>query len=191
MEINTDTLIKLEIDNTDIFLEDYGSGKGKITISNTYGRNFSTYWGAMGCSLKDFIIQIDSDYFITKLFGPKSGKVLDVKKTFAAVRKHILNEILPWYKHMEFQKHMREVLNDFQHRIEESLSEEHFVETFTQNFTNKLDFSLISDEFDRKYVKEDFCFEQWYFIETKESPDSLWLRNLHKKLKKRLKNEKI
>ena len=31
----------LKVKETEIFLDDQGDGKGKITISNTYGHNYS------------------------------------------------------------------------------------------------------------------------------------------------------
>ena len=37
------------INSTDIILQDFNKGEGKIIISNdSFGYNFSYYWGAMG-----------------------------------------------------------------------------------------------------------------------------------------------
>lgn len=40
----------LRVQNTDVYLHEYGEGKGKLTISNDYSHNYSYYWGAMGSS---------------------------------------------------------------------------------------------------------------------------------------------
>lgn len=34
----------LRVEGTDVYLHEYG--KGKLTISNTYGHNYSHYWGS-------------------------------------------------------------------------------------------------------------------------------------------------
>jgi hypothetical protein len=75
-------IFKIKINNTDIFLEDFGDNKGKITVSDTYGYNYSMFWGAMGGSLKDFLCSINSEYFADKLMGSQSNNEMDVKKTF-------------------------------------------------------------------------------------------------------------
>ena len=92
----------LRIDYTDIFLDDKGNGQGKLTISNTCGFNFSCYWGAMGGSLKDFLLRINEDYFVRNLTDPLS---FDAKLTAKSVRRYVRNELkseLPWYMYMEF-----------------------------------------------------------------------------------------
>ena len=183
------TLTKLRIDETDIFLEDIGPSQGKITISG-YNHNYSYYWGAMGGNLKDFICRINNDYFVDKLCGKTS--TFDCKRTFSEVRKHIRTEIgLPWYLFLDFQKEMREQLNRFERDCEE-MGENYFVEHFFDRFINRLDFYLIPSR-ERRYYEESFkgISEQWYFIQTRESDQSLWLNKLHNKLKKELKKNHI
>jgi len=186
----TDSILRLKIDNTDIFLEEIGENQGKITISNTYGYNYSNYWGSMGGTLKDFICQMNADYFSDKLLGSTSMWTFDQKNTFKEVRRHISEEIgLPWYKHQEFQKEMRKVLNDFQQECETDTS---FVDNFFSSFIDRLDFWLIKDRWERQNIEASFrgISEQWYFIQQKPSDKFLWLKDLHSKLKKALGNGK-
>lgn len=178
----------IRIDNTDVFLQNMEKGQGKITISDTYGHNYSYYWGSMGDTLEDFIHRIDSCYFTKNLLGSEDSYVIDVKKTFRNVRRHIREEIrLKWYMHVEFQKEMREQLNSFQEDIEETQSERHFVDMFYK-FIKDLPFYDIGDRYDSKRIEEDFnsISEPWYFIERKPSPEYEWLCKFHKKLKKEL-----
>lgn len=184
-------ITRLKIDSTDIFMEEIGESKGKLTISDTWGHNYSTYWGAMGSTLKEFICRINSEYFANNLMGSSSIYEMDVKTTFAAVRKHISNEIgLPWYKHQEFQKDMREKLNDFQRSCEDSKWENYFVDKFFDSFINRLDFYLIENKFEREFLEKEFknISEHWYFIQNKYNRKYIWLQELHSKLKKKLIN---
>lgn len=184
-----DSISRLKIEDTDIFLEELGKGKGKIIVSNPYGHNYSMFWGAMGDSLKDFICRINSDYFADKLLGSQSMQTFDAKRTFINVRKYIREEIgLQWYQHMEFQKQMREELKSFQQSCEEMDSDRYFVDSFFSSFVNRLDFYLISDRWERQTIEDSFngISEHWYFIGTKESNQAVWLKQLHKKLKLKL-----
>lgn len=182
--MKTSSIQKIRIGNTDIFLEDMGEGKGKITVSDTYGYNYSMYWGAMEGTLSEFIKRINSDYFANKLSGAADSQVFSSKLTFRELRKHIRTEILPWYKHMEFQKDMREKINDFEQECE---SEEGFVNSWPW-FIRGLNYYLIDNRFDRENIEDEFksIIEPWHFIHTEESPAYKWLKNLHIKLKKQL-----
>lgn len=178
---------KIRINETDIFLENFEIGKGKITISNTdWGYNMSCYWGAMGenTTLEMFLKQINASYFVDKLLSREEEYEFDSKKTFAAVRWHIKNEILPWYKHMEFQKDMRERLREFQ---QECADERWFVENFSY-FMSNLNYYLIEDSYAREELKNELTSieEPWSFICTKYSRKAHWLMELHKQLKKKL-----
>lgn len=190
LEAPVSNIARLKIDNTDIFLEDLGEGKGKITISDTYGHNYSTFWGAMGMTLKEFICEINDCYFTNRLLGATSSNVFDAKNTITEVRRHIREELgLPWYTHKEFQVDMRERLNSLQETCEDSGSENTFVDLFFSGFINRLDFYLIEGNYEQKRWKSLFesIDEPWHFIQTKESQQSIWLRKIHAKLKKELK----
>lgn len=184
---------KIRIDNTDIFLEDFEPGKGKITVSDTYGHNYSYYWGAMGSSLAEFVCGINEEYFARNLLGARSIYVMDCRRTFANLRKHIAKEMgLPWYSHMRFQEELREKLNSFQRECEEHPNNDYFVAMFFPSFVESLDFFWIETEWERKQIEKDFkgIEEWWYFIIEKPSPEYVWLTKLHKKLKKHLSKAK-
>ena len=181
---------KITIDETDILLEDIAPEKGKIIVTNSYGNNYSCYWGAMGGDLKAFITGINPDYFASKLMGADDENEMDVDATFAEVRKFIKKDMcLAWYEHREFQKHMREVLNDFQRSCKERPDDRYFVDAFTSLFINRLNFRLIDDKYDEARWKNDFenISEPWHFIQNRPNAKYKWLVNLHGKLVKKIK----
>jgi hypothetical protein len=183
---------RIKIDNIDVFLEDMGANKGKITISDTYNHNYSYFWGSMGGTLEDFICNINSGYFADKLMGYKTNYTMEVKKTFAAVRKYIKNEIgLSWFEHLDFQKDMRERLKDFQQVCEE-MDSRYFVDNFFNSFVNRLEYWNIEGRFDRERIEKEFkgISEHWYFIVEKPNEEYLWLERFHKKLKRALRKER-
>ena len=185
----------ISIDFIDIFLIDYQPGKGKIIVSDTsWGYNFSHYWGAMGenTALKEFLQQINSSYFVEKL-SPRTNGDFDSKKTFRNFRKYIREEFsseLPWHKHMEFQKDLREEINNFEASC---CSENQFVGDWDYFVKYNLNYHLIDNEYDRKEIESLFnnISEPWSFIEYKQPHEHIWLEKLHKKLKKKLKNKKL
>lgn len=180
----------IRIDYTDIILQELGDGKGKIIISNDdYGYNFSYYWGAMGkdTTIKQFIQQINSDYFVGKLSSGKKGP-MDVRKTFVNLRASIKEDFqyeLKWYEHMEFQKDFREKLREFQQEV----SCDHEFMQRINCFTDELDFYLIDDRGERERIEKLFkdIFSQsepWNFIEYETPREEIFLKKLHAKLKK-------
>lgn len=180
----------IKIDETEIFLDDLGSGRGKITISNTYGYNFSYYWGSMGSSLCEFLCNIDESYFITKLSNKPYS--FNSKLTAKDIRKYIRKELsydLPWYKYMEFQKSLREWISG----IEEIESENEFVD-YCYNILNSyvLDFSTLNRHEEkeiRDILKSSFMQEPWHFIQQGDSHEAVFLKKLFKKLQKELKSK--
>lgn len=182
----------IRIDYTDIILQDFGDGKGKIIISDDdYGYNFSYYWGAMGkdTSLKQFLQEINTDYFVGKLSSHTKGP-LNVRKTFVALRKYIQESFkyeLPWYEHVKFQKDFRERLKYFQ----KSIGHETEFIIGIEDFHNQLDYYLIEDRAERERIETLFksifynC-EPWDFVENDPHPEELFLSRLHPKLKKAL-----
>jgi hypothetical protein len=183
----------IKIGTADIILQDFGDGKGKIIISDSdWDYNFSYFWGSMGVSLKDFLCRIDSGYFIGKLCpsikGPISGK-----RTLANIRRSIRENMschLPWYKHMEFQKDMREKLNDFEREFQ---GEDEFIRGIENLVEWELNFYLIEDRHDRESIKKNLedvlCSEPWYYIEYDNPHEHKYLEKLHKKLKKIIKKQ--
>jgi len=187
MIAETSTINRIKIENADVFLEDFGPNQGKITISDTYGHNFSYYWGSMGGDLNSFLCSINKEYFASKLMGPRSDNIVDVKRTFSAIRKYIRDEMyLPWYAHQEFQKDMRDRLNQFQQECADYPNNNFFVAFFHTNFINRLNFYLIDDSIEQKNIKRNFesLDECWHFIVNEPHPDYKWLLKFHDKLKK-------
>ena len=179
---------KIKIDGNDIYLENFEKGKGKITITTPNGLSYSYFYGAMGSDLETFIQDIDSDYFAKNLIPHDKKFEMNVKSTFSNLRKYIREEIgLKWFQDMEFQKQMREVLNDFQKKCEENPDSNYFVLAFDSSFTNELNLSLIKDHWNKKYF-ESFN-EVWYFISEKYTTEYKNLRKLHKNLVKQLKKK--
>lgn len=181
----------LSIGKTKIILEDKGKGQGQITIQDAKYGNYEMYWGAMGDNkIAEFIEKINSHYFTSKLLKHRSGDVFCHKKTFAALRRYIRNDMnLPWYKHMFFQQDLREKLASFQERCVEYDSSQYFVDHF-YFFINDLNYNRIEDRWTRGYIESEFkeITEPWHFIGTKESDEAKWLRQIHAKLKKGLNN---
>lgn len=179
----------INIGITDVILQDYEDGQGKIIISDfNFDYNFSHYWGAMGdnTNLKKFICKINADYFAGKLVG-HIQKPIDVKATFANLRREI-REFMPWYVNVDFQKEMREALNDYQRSV---YSQECFVNGW-DNFVSNLWFSDCDHwNYDKHEVKsffEGYC-EHWNLIVTKEPKEYQWCIGIHKELKKIFKSE--
>lgn len=181
----------LKIGTTNVILEDLGENQGKIIVSDvSLGYNFSMQWGAMGGNISEFICKINSSYFADKLTGPQRYYVFDAKGTFKNIRKFIREDLeMPWYKEPVFQKHLREVLKNFEEKCEGE-SDSYFVDCFHSQFIDKLDFGLFKKtSMDSKYLEIHFqnISQPWDFIEKKEGPQIIWLKKLHGKLVRRLK----
>lgn len=177
------------INKTKVVLEDIDLNKGEITILDSKNGNYQMFWGAMGTDIKEFILSINSEYFSEKLLGFESSQEFDVNKTFKELRRFICEDLsLPWYKHMEFQKNLREKLNYFQKACKSNNSEQFFVDNFNFYLTTMPDFYLIKDKWESQYLEEEFksISEPWHFIHTKENEKSKWLKNIHMKIKKKL-----
>lgn len=185
---STQNIKRLKFGITDVFLEDIAPSEGKITISNSYGKNYSAWWGAMGGNISDFMTKINEDYFTSNLMGGRrSTHCFCPKKTFANLRKFIKTEApseMAWYEYLDFQKHFREELNLFQ---QECTNEYYFIELFKSKM-QKLDYNLIDFWLDRKYIKEflEGICEPWDFLGDRLSEDAIFLMDLHKKIKKEL-----
>ena len=72
MKLETSMVTKLklteliDLDPISVILENYDPGKGKIIIE-CYGRSWSSFWPAMGCSIEEFFISCDEDYLAKNL----------------------------------------------------------------------------------------------------------------------------
>lgn len=180
---------KIKINGWIIYLEDLGDGKGKVIAESNLCKTYSYFWGSMSSNLEEFITRINADYFAKNLIGYSEMYEMDVKSTFKNIRKYIRTEIgLAWYQEMEFQKEMREVLNDFQRECEDNTDTHYFVDWFKTSFLSKLNTYLIEDS----YISEQFeyssgCWDEvWHFISEKPTMEYMSLKTLHKKLVKHL-----
>jgi hypothetical protein len=183
MDTNKIQIIKIEGTTTDVFLDYKGTGKGKITISDTdWGYNFSHYWGAMGCELDKFLMEISPSYFAGKLSS--ESYVMDIKKTMVTVRRAIKEE-LPWYRYVSAQKELREELNGIQSSVE---TKEGFVNAMNDLVENIICFDLdLDDRREFKKVLSGIVQEPWYFIQETPSKQYRWLESLLPKIQKYLK----
>lgn len=186
----------LNIDGTDVILQDYEFGKGKIIISdNQYDYNFSYHWGAMSDTLKDFLLRINEDYFVKNLTTVTRGR-FDSKTTMKNVRHWWKKESgIAWYEYKEEQKTLRQELrfienicSDDQYfvermgRIKDSF---YFPTPRNYNFTeHKFDICLKSDF---ELAIEALASEPWHHIVYKEPYENIWLSKFFPKLQKELK----
>lgn len=72
MKVEQSQVTKLAItdvarhDPIHVYLEDYGDKRGRVTVTEC-GDSWSCFWGSMGCSLIEFILEISNQYWIGKL----------------------------------------------------------------------------------------------------------------------------
>ncbi len=178
-EVQTiETVLKIRIKETDVFFDNQGDGRGKLTLSN-WRVSYSYYWGAMGSDLQSFITRINSDYFASKLLGTRNIYCFCPKKTMRNLRAFIKEEI-PWYKHMGFQKDMREKINDYFSDCETSSD---FVNSWNR-FVDNLSYYEIDCRYDREEVESVFkdLSEPWYLIGETTSQEYNWLKDFHGEL---------
>lgn len=177
---------------TDVILQDYEDGKGKLILSNVdRDHNVSYYWGSMGqgYDLSKFILQTNNGYLISKL-GERSGDgPINIKKTMANVRNFIKNDS-PWkfYYSPMSDKELRSDLNHIQKYTQDDRD---FVDRMQQ-------LDPCYDDSDDMYNRGEYYFddtiqmlktEPWHFI-VRHSPDvNKWLSIFLPKLRLKL-NEK-
>ena len=178
-------LKRIKIGSTEILLENYELGKGKIIISDPYYNNYSFYWGAMGDTIEEFLKRTDEYYFAGKLCN--ESRTFCGKRTAKGIRRYIKEEMsydLPWYKYMSAQKEMREQIK----RIENSDSEYlalSIIECMHENIMC-YDLSWKEEKDFIDIIKDHFRNEPWHFLEKDYSKEYKWLIKLHKNLIKKL-----
>lgn len=170
----------IKISSTDVILENYEFGSGKIIVSDIYNGSFSYVWGAMGSTIEDFLKSINSEYFVNKL--TTKDEIFCGKRSTKNLRKAIRDEF-NWFEYMEAQKELREKIKDI-----EGVDNEHEFVYMCGNLSE----NIYCFDFD-EYSREDFferlesiLVEPWNYIGTKPSYESIFLTKLHKKLKKEL-----
>lgn len=177
----------LKIRGVEITLENHELGQGRITIK---GSNlFSMFWGSMGGTIQEFLCKINSDYFASKLQGSERSETFNVKQTFKELRRFIREDLdLQWYKHLEFQKDLREKLRGFEVECREYPYDRFFVDNFHFNFCINPDFYLINNKWECERIEKEFknITEPWHFIQTSESENTKYLKSLHKQIVRKL-----
>ena len=180
---------KIRIRKTDLLFDEHGDGKGTLKISdNKHGHSFSSYFNAMReqTTLKQFIQQIDTCYFVKNFSNNKTGD-FNKRKTFANLRRYIKDSFgneLPWYKHTEFQKHFREELMSLQNRV---LCVNNLSTSFI-GFSGTLNFSLIKDKDERQSICNTIenifhSFDILSCVAYDMHPEDVFLVKLHKDIK--------
>ncbi|MGJ1362911.1 hypothetical protein ACR79B_20635 [Sphingobacterium spiritivorum] len=181
-------LTHIRIDHTDVILQDYEDGKGKIIISNDdRDINLSYYWGSMGqgYNLSKFILKTNDEYLIRKLGERDDDGPINIKRTMANVRKFIKEEAgWRWYMNKEADKELRESLNKVQ---QFSGCQNEFV-----HMMQDLDVSFPKDslyheyESDFKDMISSITCEPWYFIVNDPPETNIWLQKFLPKLRTHL-----
>jgi len=102
MRVSTKSVTKViiedidNLDNVNVALEEYGPGRGKVTI-DCFGDAWSHYWGAMGeKNLIDFIISCDC-YYLAKKFAPHVQSeilITDEKQLEKEMKKEVVSRRL-------------------------------------------------------------------------------------------------
>lgn len=172
----------LKIKQTDIFIEDFEKGQGKITISDPWMGAFTYFWGAMGSEIEEFLKTINSDYFAGKLC--RENYVFDGKASVKNIRKYIRYELkyeLPYYKFPKLQKELRAELK----RLENCSTNNEFVDACFGLPDRLLCMGVTYQEENefKDIISGIFKTEPWGFIGTKPSQEYIWLKQIHSQLK--------
>lgn len=172
---------KIILGKINISLENIATGSGKITITGTKYGDFSYQWNAMGCrTIEQFLLEIDSHYFIKNVIGTASEFAFSPRHTFANLRRFIKNDLgYSHYREIEFQKELRKHLNSFQNQCNTN-----------EDFVDGMDNFLYSLPYPNENVQEDFkalSFEPWHHIETNQSDLAAYLIKLFAKIQKEIK----
>lgn len=174
-------ITQLRIGTTDVILNDYEPGKGKIIISDDdFGYNFSYYWGSMGKdSLKEFLSGVDIYYFVNKLGSHENGDI-DMDKTMRAVRKFWKEDSgCKWYEFIEEQKELREKFNDLQKTC---TSAHEFVDAMN-NIDDNFYFSALKPLNNFQCALQLIKNEPWHFIQYEQHKHNRWLTKFFPLLK--------
>lgn len=176
----------LKIDSTEIILQNYEKGQGKIIISDLYHGSYSFYWGSMGDStIEIFLKRINSDYFAGKLCNEKN--IFSGKNTARNIRKWIREEMsidLPWYRFMSAQKELREKIKELDY-CDNQYQAMYLIENLHDSL-DCFDLDYIEEKEFRKIIEDNFTQEVWNLFGTETSSEYKFLKKLHKKLVKML-----
>lgn len=175
----------------DVILENLKPGQGKVIIAGPT-LNTSYYWGSMGSSLEEFICSIDLGYWTKNLLPYDVERPVDTRKTFAAFRKQLKENLgyeligYGWWKEMEFQEQMRKEIQ----KAQDSTEGDHSFMYILNSLPGKMPYSLIRDRYDQKVFEETIemtCAEPWHYLVHGQSREEKILAEIYSVLRKRLK----
>lgn len=179
-------LNQIIIGDTEVILQDYEIGQGKIIISDSYNGSYSTYWGSMGeqTTISDFIKRINPEYFAGRLCG--NMYTFSAIKTARGVRRYLREEMkhdLPWYKFMPSQKELRNEIKKV-----ETAGNEYEAISLISGFKDvfSIDSSYQEEKEFKEIIESVFSNEPHMFLENDFSSSYLFLMKLHKELKSKL-----
>ncbi|TWP23116.1 hypothetical protein ETU10_08450 [Apibacter muscae] len=174
-----------KIGTTDIVLLDYKKGGGKIIISSNDHGCFDYEWLCMGSNIKEFLLNINADYFARKL--SKNILSFSSEKTIEVIKDYIKNDIR--LIEGEFDEEMG-ILNTYLDKINEycrySLE---FVEHML-NIWDRIKYLMPDYKKAEKFKKNviDYLQEEpQHFIQEDYSDGYIFLSELLKKIQKELK----
>jgi hypothetical protein len=175
---------EFRIGDATIILRDIEPGKGEIIVLRG-GVSWTSFWGAMGSNLEEFLQRINSEYFAGNLTSLRFS--FNSKKTVTALRKAI-KETLPWYDYMDAQKELRVELKS----LETCPTEDEFVRRVFQVNRNIWlnDLNGIDQRDFRERLDEAITTEPWHHIQNDYHREYLWLQSLHGKIKGHLEKTK-
>lgn len=177
-----------KINSTDIILQNYNKGEGKIIISDLYNGSYSYYWNSMGSDIETFLQRIDSGYFASKLCN--KIWVFSGKDTLKKIRTYIRTELtyeLPWYKFMSAQKELRDKLKEL-----EDIDNQYEALAFMQNLHKNLYCFDLDNHETREFksiIESMFDTEPWFFLGEELSQEHKFLTSIHKEIKNHLRKE--
>lgn len=184
-------LAHFRIAGTDVILQDYEDGKGKIILSNDdRDYNLSYFWGSMGqgYDLAKFILKTNDGYLINKLGQRSSDGPINIKKTMANVRKYIKSETWwRFYMNLEADKELREALNRVQQFAGCQNEFVHMMQDLEVDFPKQGHYHKHESDF--KEMIQSISSEPWYFIVNDEPHVNVWLSKFLPQLRKHLRKE--
>ena len=178
----------IQVGNTEVILQNYDLGQGKIIVSDLDKGSWSYYWGAMGGkTIEEFLKQTNGDYFAGKLCNEQYQ--FSAKNTARNIRQHIREEMnydLPWYKFQSGQKELREKISDLEREASCKYEALNIIEHLHSSLWC-LDMSYEDGKEFLSIIETHFTQEPWWFLGEELSQEYIFLKKLHQKLIKKLK----
>lgn len=161
MKVEQSNVVRLQLtelkrlDPVTVFLEEFGPGRGRITIE-CFGQAWSSFWPAMGCSLPEFFIDCNNDYLAKNLAQQMKPDIYDFDK----LEQHLKREILRSFFHKKIDRNRAEALLRQASDIDCSVTQDEGNVWLSDN--SKLLYDVLGDE--------------WYYgLPMQENPDYTYL----------------